>query len=133
MKTLFDFITHVNGLTYVLAIASIAGFAIYLELFKAKPFAEILESARDDYRFVRELGVAGNKRLLKNAIKAVMLSAMYLVSLPFLFLRGLAQATGELVSAVAQPGWSPVRAYFTGRKKAKKSPPKESNDTKETD
>jgi len=131
MNTLFDFISHVNGLTYVLALASIAGFAVYLELFKARPFAEILESARDDYRFVRELGIAGNKRFVKNAVKAVLLAVMYLVALPFLFLRGLGQAAGELASAVAQPGWSPVRAYFTGRNKAKKAEKKNEEDEPE--
>jgi hypothetical protein len=127
MNTLFDFISHVNGMTYLLALGSIAGFAVYLELFKARPFAEILESARDDYRFVRELGIAGNKRVVKNVVKGVFMAASYLVALPFLFMRGLLQAAGELASAVAQPGWSPVRAYFTGRRKGKKAQPKDDN------
>jgi hypothetical protein len=121
MNTLFDYITHVNGLTYILALASIAGFVVFLELFKSKPFAEILESAREDYRFIKELGAKGHKNFMKKAIKAPFIAMAYLISIPFLFMRGLGQAAGEIASTVAQPGWSPVRAYFTGKSKGKKA------------
>lgn len=121
MNTLFDFISHVNGLTYILALASIAGFVVFLELFKSKPFAEFLESAMADYRFMKELGLKGHKDLLKKMLKAPFIAVVYLVSLPVLFMRGLGQAAGEIASTVAHPGWSPVRAYFTGRNKGKKA------------
>jgi hypothetical protein len=44
MNTLFDHTSYVNGMEYVLALLSIVGFVVLLEVFKKRPFMGLIES-----------------------------------------------------------------------------------------
>ncbi len=121
MHTLFDFITHTNGMEYVLALLFIGGFIVFLELFRPQPFVRLVAAAREDYHHIKAQGKVGNLQFVKKVVTGGFLAVMYLASLPFLFMRGIGQAVAGFAGTLAQPGWSPVRAYFTGRRKGKKS------------
>jgi hypothetical protein len=128
MNTLFDHTSYVNGMEYVLALLSIVGFVVLLEVFKKRPFMGLIESVVEDLRFVKGLGMKSNMRLAKQIAAAPFLAALYAASLPFLLLRGLGEALVGALTPATSFGWSPIRAYFTGRKRAEKK-----NDEKKTD
>lgn len=125
MNTLFDFLTHIKKVEYVIALLSIAGYMVYWEMLKPKPFQTLKSSVTDDVEYVRGRGY---KRMLKSIgslIAAPFVGLAYVVLLPFAFMAGLlreaALGTMSLMRAGTSFEWSPVRAYFTGRKKTKKS------------
>lgn len=121
MHTLFDFVTKVNALQYGLALLFILGFIIFTELFKARPFEALRKSAADDAGYIKAQGKERNVQLIKNIAMAPVYALVYLAAVPVLFVQGMAEPLGKGVGAVTSAGWSPVRAYFTGRKKAKKA------------
>jgi hypothetical protein len=116
MHTLFDFVTKVNGAQFLLSLLFILGFIVLAELFKTRPFAGVRERAADDVRFLKAQGNADRKQLFKNMAMAPVYFLRYLVSVPVLFVQGMAEPLGR---GVATAGWSPVRAYFAGRKNMK--------------
>ena len=122
MNTLFDFVSNVNAMQYGLALLFVAGFVVFTEILKARPFAQLKESAAEDIRFIRSQGREKNTQLLKNLVSAPLYLVTYIASVPFLFVKGMAEPLGSLTTA----GWSPVRAYFTGSRKAKKIKAKDS-------
>lgn len=113
MHTLFDFVTHVNKAMFGLALLSILGFIIFLEIFKAKPFEALKKSAADDAEYIKSQGKANMLQLFKNMAMAPVYFLIYLASVPVLYIQAMAEP-------VASGGWSPVRAYFAGRRKSKK-------------
>ncbi len=114
MHTLFDFVTKVNGAQFLLSLLFILGFIVLAELFKTRPFAGLRERAADDVRFIKEQGKENRAQLFKNIAMAPVYFVQYLVSVPILFVQGMAEPLGTV-------GWSPVRAYFAGRKNMKKT------------
>jgi hypothetical protein len=117
MHTLFDFVTRVNGVQYLLAFLFIFGVIIFFEIMKPRPFKGLAASVSEDAQFIKAQGKEGNVQLLKNMAMAPVYLVVYLAAVPVLFLKGMAEPVGALTSA----GWSPVRAYFTGARKAKKA------------
>lgn len=115
MNTLFDFVTHVNGLGYLLAIAFLGGFVIFLEILKPKPFVKFMASVSEDLNFMREKGL--NAQFMKNVATAPFIFLVYLASIPLMFAQALGLGMVRGVSAVTSVGWSPIEAYFTGKKK----------------
>ena len=61
MNTLFDFTTHIKGVEYILAVLFIAGYILYWEVLKPKPFSSLKKAAQEDLEF-RERGRGGWKR-----------------------------------------------------------------------
>jgi len=122
MHTLFDFVTKVNGMQYLLSILFIAGLIVLFEVMKPQPFKKLAASVAEDAQFIKSQGKENNVQLLKNLAMSPVYILFYLVSVPVLFVKGMAEPVGAVTSA----GWSPVRAYFTGSKKAKKA---KGNDT----
>jgi len=121
MHTLFDFVSNVNATQYGLALLFVLGFIIFTEVLKARPFKELVESAAEDVRFIKALEKEKKLQLIKNIASAPLYLMYYLAAVPFLFVMGMAEPLGRGFGAVTSGGWSPVRAYFAGRKKAKKA------------
>lgn len=121
MHTLFDFISDVNATQYGIALLSVLGFTVFYEILKPKPFQGLLKSFADDAAYIRESGKEGSFRLLRNIAVAPAYLLIYLAAVPVLFIQGLTMTVGKGLATVTSAGWSPVRAYFTGREKSKKS------------
>ena len=115
MHTLFDFVTSTNAAEYGLMLLFILGFIIFLQIMSPRPFKGALEMAADDVKFLRSQNRVRLLRLARNAALAPAYFMFYLAALPFLFVQGLA-------APLASAEWSPVRAYFTGRKARGKKP-----------
>jgi hypothetical protein len=124
MNTLFDFLTHVKTVEYLIAILSIAGFILYWEVLKPKPFRTLKASVADDLAFVKKRGYKTTLKSIGSLMAAPFVGLPYVVILPFAFMAGLfreaVSGTLNLVRAGTSFEWSPVRAYFSGRRKGKK-------------
>lgn len=123
MKTLFDFITHVKGVEYLIAISFIALYIIYAEILKPKPFKRLIETTRDDMEYIRKTGYRETVKTLLKAMAAPFVALAYVIILPFTFLGALAiTAYNGLLSAgsrIAIFGWRPTEAYLAGKKRKK--------------
>ncbi len=128
MHTLFDFLTYIKGIEYVIALMSIAGFILLWEMLKPAPFRALLESGREDIEYVRSRG--GARHILKTMGKvaaAPFIGLAYVTALPFAFVTALGYAALKGLAAVAGRsatfGWRPTEAYLAGRKKGEEEKP----------
>jgi hypothetical protein len=121
MHTLFDFISNVNAVQYGIALLSIAGFVIFSEALKANPFKGLRETVAEDVRFIKAQDKGTRLQMVKNVAMAPFYFLSYLASVPVLFVQGMTEPIGRGIGAMTTGGWSPVRAYFAGRRKTKKS------------
>ncbi len=121
MHTLFDFVSNVNAMQYGIALLSVLGFIIFCEILKPRPFQGLLKSAAEDAGFLKTQSRERVARMVRNIALAPVFGVFYLAALPFLFVQGMAVPLSKGVSTVTSAGWSPVRAYFAGRKKMKKA------------
>jgi len=121
MHTLFDFVSNVNATQYGLALLFVLGFIIFTEILKTRPFTDLVQSAAEDVRFIKAQGKERNTQLIKNIASAPLYLVSYLVAVPFLFVQGMSEPLGRGLGSLTTAGWSPVRAYFTGRRKSKKA------------
>ncbi|NLI29051.1 MAG: hypothetical protein GX423_03125 [Nitrospiraceae bacterium] len=121
MYTLFDYISTVNGIQYVLMIAFIGGFIIFLELLKPRPFAGLMRIAADDIGFVRTQSPETRLRSIKRLCAAPVYALLYIAAIPVLFIHGVAVIFSRVIMALTWVSWSPVRAYFRGSKKTKRT------------
>jgi hypothetical protein len=130
MHTLFDFISDVSAMQYALALLFVLGFIIFYEILKPRPFEGLLKSAAEDIRFIRTQEKKNIVQFIKKIALAPVYALFYLVAVPImfyiaavpiLFVRGMSISLGRMFTAVASAEWSPVRAYFTGHRKAKKA------------
>lgn len=119
MHTLFDFVSSVNAIQYGLSLLFILGFILFNEILKPSPFEGLFQSVAEDIRFIKAQGKVTSLQQLKKIALAPLYIMVYLFALPFLFIQGIAVMTGRGIEAVTSAGWSPVRAYFAGRKKGK--------------
>lgn len=132
MNTLFDFLTHIKGIEYLLAISAIILYMLYWEVLKPKPFRTMVEKGRDDLGYIRETGYRATLRTLGKVIAAPFIGLAYVVALPFWFAYALVSAiVNGMISLVGKEavfGWRPTEAYLAGKKKMKN---KESTTEKE--
>ena len=119
MKTLFDFVTHIKIVEYLIAIGCIAVYMVYWEVLKPKPFKAMVETAREDRQYLKETG--GALKTIAKIATAPFVGLAYIAMLPASFLYALGAAAVEKVAPEATFGWSPVRAYFAGRKRRKEA------------
>lgn len=123
MHTLFDSITFVKGVEYLIALACIAAYMIYWEALKPKPFKSMVTTAKEDREYRRELGQGSTMKTIRKIATAPFVGLAYIAALPaaFLFALGVAAVNGllSLAGKEASFGWRPVEAYLTGRKKRK--------------
>src|SRR5512135_639157 len=123
MHTLFDFMTHIKGVEYILALMFIAGYIMISEVLKPKPFATVKSAGKDDLEYARKVGYRGIMKTIGKIAAAPFIGIAYVVMLPFAFFAALGSAAingvMNLVGKTAVFGWRPTEAYFTGRKKKK--------------
>ena len=132
MYTLFDYITHVKGIEYIVAVASIIVFIVLWEMLKARPFGEWKEALNDDIDHLKSEGSRSVIRKIGRIAAAPFIGLAYIVALPFAFAIAIGLAVGQLamkgaefalhtVGVDASFDWKPMEAYFTGKKKRKKA------------
>ncbi|MCX7793346.1 MAG: hypothetical protein N2257_02910 [Thermodesulfovibrionales bacterium] len=123
MKTLFDFITYVKGIEYLIALSFIALYIIYAEILKPKPFRTLVERAREDMEYIKRTGYRETAKTLLKAVSAPFVALAYVIILPFTFIGALAVSAYNglitLGSRIAIFGWRPTEAYLAGKKKKK--------------
>lgn len=132
MNTLFDFLTHIKGVEYVLAVSAIVLYMIYWETLKPKPFKTMMEKGRDDLGYIRETGFRSALRSLGKVIAAPFIGLAYIIALPFWFAYALVSAlVNGMISLAGREavfGWRPTEAYLSGKKKAKKKDSESENE-----
>ena len=123
MKTLFDFITHVKGVEYIIAILFIGAFILFWEILKPKPFQKLVENGRDDLDHMKQRGVGDFIKSLGKLAAAPFIGLAYVIFLPIGFVAALSLALlkgiAGLAGANASFGWRPAEAYLGGKKKSK--------------
>ncbi len=133
MYTLFDFITYIKGVEYIVAISAIGLYMLYWELLKPKPFKSVVETGRDDMRHIRRMGYANAMKTIGKVMAAPFIGLAYIVALPIGFAYALGSAVINgilgLAGKEASFGWRPSEAYLSGKKKEKK----EKDETKESE
>jgi hypothetical protein len=116
MHTLFDFITHIKGVEYILALLSIAGFIVYLEILKPEPLGSLLKHGGEDLNFIRSQGFKGLLRFFRRLIAAPFLAVGYLVTLSFGFIKLLIptvfKGLYKFMAQIASLGRRPAEAYL---------------------
>lgn len=124
MHTLVDFMTHVKGVEYVISVLAIAGFIMYLEILKPRPFQALREGVREDLEWARKTGYRNVLRTAGRAAVAPLIGAAYVIALPFLcafaFFREVLTMAREAAAKTAGEsaffGWRPREAYLGGKK-----------------
>ncbi len=123
MNTYFDFITHVKGIEYLVAIASIVGFIVLWEVLKPKPFSKMVHSAKEDLSYMKESGSRQTLRNVGKLVGAPFIGLAYVISLPIAFVGALLfAAVNGLLNYVGQTtsfDWRPMEAYLGGKKRKK--------------
>jgi len=124
MNSLFDFITHIKSVEYLMAIGAIVLYIIYWEALKPKPFKSLVEAGRDDMDHIKKTGYKNTLKTVGQVAAAPFIGLAYIIALPFTFAYALASMIGNsvlnLLSREAAFGWRPLEAYLSGRKKKKK-------------
>ena len=121
MNSMFDFITHVKGVEYILSLAFIAGFILYSEVLKPKPFKRVKETGREDLEYFRQNGMKNTLKMVGKVAAAPFIGLLYIMLLPVGMVGALAYA---VVKGIAGKGeafsWRPAEAYLSGKKKTRK-------------
>jgi hypothetical protein len=129
MHTLFDFITHVKIVEYLISISAIAGFILFWEVLKPQPFKTLVKTGKDDIAYIREGGKENAYKTIARIASAPFIGLAYVVALPFVFAYAIfSAAMGGLLTAVGKEaafGWRPAESYLAGRKKEKAREEKE--------
>ena len=144
MNTYVDFITHVKGIEYIISVLTIAGFILFLEILKPKPFQTLIQSTQDDLDHMRKTGRENTFRTVKRMLAAAFIGLFYVLMLPFLFvyalgaelLRMSAEGLETLLGTAGKTaffGWRPMEAYLGGKKGRRKKKQKEESKGNETE
>jgi len=132
MNSLFDFITHIKTVEYLMAVGAIALYILYWEVLKPKPFKSLVENGKGDLDYIRNTGYKNTLKTVGKVMAAPFIGLAYIVFLPFTFAYALGSAVIERVLTLAGKeaafGWRPMEAYLSGKKKGKKE--KKEEDTK---
>jgi len=124
MNTLFDFVTHIKGVEYLVSLTFIAGFLMLNEVLKAKPFGTMVKAGKEDMEYIKTAGSGELFTTVKRIIAAPFIGLAYVALLPVAFLFAL---VSEAINGVlgfagreASFGWRPMEAYLSGKKVDKK-------------
>lgn len=124
MNSLFDFITHVKGVEYIVALLFIGGYILYWEVLKPKPFKALVNTAKEDLDHIKKDNYREAISIAKKMAAAPFIGLAYVVILPvsFFYALGSAVINGILGFAgkEASFGWRPTEAYLGGKKSDKK-------------
>ena len=144
MYTLYDFITQVKGIEYLIAVSAVGLFILFWEVLKPRPFKSMIDTAKGD---ITQIGQSGGftvvLRTAGHVAAAPFIGLAYVVSLPFVFVYALGhvllegttraigagadwvaralvtstQAVARIVHVSPAFSWRPQEAYFLGRKR----------------
>ena len=132
MNSMFDFITHVKGIEYILSLTFIAGYVLFWEMLKPKPFKKVKETGQEDLAYVKRNGMKNNLKLAGKIAVAPFVGLLYVILLPVGLVSALSYA---LVTGVAGKNgsfsWRPAEAYLSGKKKTKKHEAVDDNPSKQ--
>jgi len=121
--------THIKGVEYILALLFIAGYILYSEVLKPKPFKTMIDTGKDDLEHIKKTGFRNTLKVIGKIAAAPFIGIAYVVMLPFAFVAALGSAAMNgvmnLVGKTAVFGWRPTEAYFTGKKKKKEEKKKD--------
>ncbi len=124
MNTMFDFVTHVKGIEYILSLALIAGYLLFWEALKPKPFQKVKETGQEDLEHVKQTGFKNMLKLAGKVATAPFVGLLYIILLPVGMVSALFYT---LITGLAGKGtsfsWRPAEAYLSGQKKTKKHGP----------
>ena len=125
MYTLYDYITHVKGVEYIISVMFIAGYILFAEFLKPRPFAAVVSAGKEDMEFIRATGRKNLFRTVGKIAAAPFIGIAYVVALPFAFFGAIGSAAaGAALNAFGKTavfGWGPTEAYLTGKKKKEES------------
>jgi len=136
MYTLFDFMTHVKGIEYIVSVLSIVLFMVFWEALKPKPFAAVVSAGKEDLAHLQQTG--GIMQYAGKIAAAPFIGLLYIVMLPigFIFVvlselvnlgvKGVSTLMGKDISF----DWRPMEAYFSGRKRKQPASETETQDKK---
>ena len=125
MYTLVDFITHIKGVEYILSIIAIAGFLLFWEALKPRPFRTVVNTGKQDLEYIQQTGYGDVMKSIGKLAAAPFIALAYLGMLPVgfaaaliiggtnLILNGLSGILGKNMSF----DWRPMESYFSGKKK----------------
>jgi len=121
MNSMFDFVTHVKGIEYLLSLALIAGYLLVWEALKPAPFRKVKETGQEDLEHMRRSGMKNTLKLAGKIAAAPFIGLLYVILLPVGLVSALSYA---LIAGVAGKNesfsWRPAEAYLSGQKKTKK-------------
>ncbi|MCL5022604.1 MAG: hypothetical protein M1497_04415 [Nitrospirae bacterium] len=121
MHTLYDYLTHVKGIEYIIALLFMVGYILYAEILKPKPFKTVTEDAKEDLMFVENTGYRNILKTLGRIVAAPFIGLAYVVVLPFAFAFTLATTVLKSILGLARRsiafGWRPMEAYLAGKRK----------------
>ncbi len=125
MYTLYDYITHIKGVEYIISVMFIAGYILFAEVLKPRPFAAVVNAGKDDMDFMRAAGRKSVLRTVGRIAAAPFIGIAYVVALPFAFFGAIGSAAaGAALNAFGKTaffGWRPNEAYLTGKKRKEDS------------
>lgn len=127
MYTLVDFMTHVKGIEYILSVLSIAGFLLFWEILKPRPFVTVMSTGKADLEHLKQSGYRETLKKVGKLAVAPFIGLLYVTLLPFGFLFML---FSEAITLIVKGGaallgknvsfeWRPMEAYLAGRKRKK--------------
>lgn len=121
MNSMFDFITHVKGIEYILSLTFIAGYVLFWEILKPRPFQKVKETGQEDLAYVKQNGMKNTLKLAGKIAAAPFVGLLYVVLLPVGLVSALSYA---VVAGIAGKNtsfsWRPAEAYLSGKKKTRK-------------
>ena len=121
MNSMFDFITHVKGIEYILSLTFIAGYVLFWEVLKPRPFQKVKETGQEDLAYIKQNGMKSTLKMAGKIAAAPFVGLLYIILLPVGMVSALSYA---VVAGVAGKGesfsWRPAEAYLSGKKKTKK-------------
>ncbi len=120
MYTLFDFITRIKGIEYIIAILFIAVYILYAEMLKPTPFATLRRAMGETRDQLRKMGYSKMIGKIGKIVAMPLIGLAYLIVLPFAFV----YAIGCVIASKFAPnlgagivfGWRPSEAYLSGKK-----------------
>ena len=120
MNSMFDFVTHVKGIEYLLSLALIAGYLLVWEALKPRPFRAVKEVTQDDLAHLKKSGIPEAWKQVGRIVSAPFVGLAYIVMLPFIMVSALAYAVySGIAGKEATFSWRPAEAYLTGKKNKK--------------
>ena len=96
--TLFDFTTRVKGIEYLLSLFFIAGYLLFWEALKPKPFGTVIQAAKEDMDHLKTSGSAWKS--VGKLAAAPFIGLAYILALPLVGLGMLAWMSGKALMNV---------------------------------